>query len=44
MGTLAVGKIADFVILDENPLEDIRNTRTIYQVYLRGRMVDREAL
>jgi imidazolonepropionase-like amidohydrolase len=44
MGTLAVGKRADFVILDENPLEDIRNTRTIYQVYLRGRMVDREAL
>ena len=44
MGTLTVGKSADFVILDENPLEDIRNTRTIYQVYLRGRMVDREAL
>ncbi len=44
MGTLAAGKSADFVILDENPLEDIRNTRTIYQVYLRGRMVDREAL
>jgi imidazolonepropionase-like amidohydrolase len=44
MGTLAAGKTADFVILDENPLEDIRNTRTISQVYLRGRVVDREAL
>ena len=44
MGTLAAGKTADFVILDESPLEDIRNTRTISQVYLRGRVVDREAL
>jgi len=44
MGTLAAGKTAGFVILDENPLEDIRNTRTISQVYLRGRVVDREAL
>ena len=44
MGTLAVGKTADFVILDENPLEDIRHTRTISRVYLRGRMVDREGL
>jgi len=44
MGTLAAGKTADFVILDENPLEDIRNTRTISQVYLRGRVVDREGL
>ena len=44
MGTLGAGKSADFVILDENPLEDIRNTRTISQVYLRGRVVDREAL
>ena len=44
MGTIAAGKTADFVILDENPLEDIRHTRTISQVYLRGRMVDREGL
>ena len=44
MGTLGAGKSADFVILDESPLEDIRNTQTISQVYLRGRVVDREAL
>jgi imidazolonepropionase-like amidohydrolase len=44
MGTLAPGKSADFVILDANPLEDIRNTRTISRVYLRGREVDREGL
>jgi len=44
MGTIAPGKTADFVILDANPLEDIRNTRTISRVYLRGREVDREGL
>ena len=44
MGTLAVGKSADFVVLDANPLDDIRNTRRIASVYLRGRAVDRAAL
>ncbi|MCH8811555.1 MAG: amidohydrolase family protein [Gemmatimonadetes bacterium] len=44
MGTIAPGKSADFVVLDANPLDDIRNTRTISRVYLRGREVDREGL
>ena len=44
MGTIAAGKAADFVILDANPLQDIRNTRTISRVYLRGREVDRDGL
>ena len=35
-GTLAVGKAADLVVLDANPLEDIRNTRTIHAVYIGG--------
>ena len=44
MGTLAADKSADFVVLDANPLDDIRNTRRIAGVYLRGRPFDRDAL
>ena len=40
-GTIAVGKNADLLVLDANPLEDIRNTRKISAVYLRGVAVDR---
>src|SRR4029077_4445321 len=44
MGTLAAGKRANFIVLDANPLEDIRNTRKISNVYLDGIKFDREAL
>lgn len=40
IGTLERSKWADFVVLDANPLEDIRNTRTIDAVYIAGRAVD----
>ena len=43
MGTMATGKSADFIVLDANPLEDIKNTRKVSSVYLRGAMVDRAA-
>jgi imidazolonepropionase-like amidohydrolase len=44
LGTIAEGKSADFIVLDANPLDDIRNTRRIAQVYLRGTAVNRERL
>ncbi len=40
-GTLTVGKNADLLVLDANPLDDIRHTRRISAVYLRGVAVDR---
>jgi len=42
-GALQQGKTADFIVLDANPLDDIKNTRRISQVYLRGAMVNRAA-
>jgi imidazolonepropionase-like amidohydrolase len=44
LGTMAPGKSADFIVLDANPLEDIRNTRRISAVYLRGTPIDRARL
>jgi imidazolonepropionase-like amidohydrolase len=44
VGVLAIGKDADFLVLDANPLVDIRNTRAISAVYLRGAKLDRDAL
>ncbi len=41
MGTIAAGKSADLLLLDANPLDDIKNTRKISAVYLRGEKVDR---
>src|SRR5262245_51544010 len=44
LGALTVGKRASFIVLDANPLENIRNTRKIADVYLDGARVDREGL
>jgi imidazolonepropionase-like amidohydrolase len=40
-GTLQAGKSADFIVLDANPLDDIKNTRRINAVYLYGAPVNR---
>jgi Tol biopolymer transport system component/imidazolonepropionase-like amidohydrolase len=44
LGTIEVGKRADMVLLDADPLSDIRNTRRIWQVMHDGRLVDRPAI
>lgn len=40
IGTLREGNWADFVVLTEDPLEDIRNTRSIESVWIGGSQVD----
>jgi imidazolonepropionase-like amidohydrolase len=44
LGTIEVGKWADLILLDANPLLDIRNTRKIWGVMQYGRLVDRDAI
>jgi len=44
IGSLEPGKFADLLILDENPLEDIRNTMSLEFVMKNGRLYDAETL
>ena len=41
LGTIEKGKFADLVLLDANPLEDIRNTQKIAGVVVNGRYFSR---
>jgi len=43
LGTVSQGKVADLVLLDANPLEDIRNTLRISAVIANGRLFDQAA-
>lgn len=43
-GVVAVGKDADLLLLDSNPLQDIVNTTRIHGVMLRGQWLSRRAL
>ncbi|WFL77792.1 amidohydrolase family protein [Altererythrobacter arenosus] len=43
-GSVTVGKRADLVLLSDNPLQNIDNTRTIRAVFQNGRLYDRERL
>ncbi len=44
LGTIEEGKIADLVVLDADPLEDIRNTKKIAGVVIGGRYLPKEEL
>ncbi len=44
LGTLEPGKLADIVLLDENPLDDIRNTQSIWRTIKGGFVFDPEEL
>jgi hypothetical protein len=44
LGTISTGKLANLVLLDANPLEDIANVRRIRSVVITGRVLDRKEL
>ena len=44
LGTIEPGKLADLMIIKGNPLDDIRNTRTVHQVMKAGVLYDSAAL
>lgn len=44
IGSLEKGKLADLIVLDKNPLEDIRNSESIKYVMVNGRLYDAETM
>ena len=44
LGTIEPGKLADMVLLEADPLQDIRNTQHIVSVFKGGVEIDRDAL
>ena len=43
-GSVAIGRLADLLLLDANPLDDIHNTQRIRTVIVGGKLLDRAAL
>ena len=43
-GKIAIGSKANLVLLDKNPLLDIKNTKSINTVILNGKLLDRRFL
>jgi cytosine/adenosine deaminase-related metal-dependent hydrolase len=44
LGSIQAGKLADLLVLDANPLDDIRNTNTIRYVMKNGRLYEGDTL
>src|SRR5688572_29857333 len=44
IGSLETGKLADLLVMDKNPLEDIRNTESIRYTMVNGRLYDAETM
>ena len=44
IGSLKVGKLADLIVMDKNPLEDIHNSNSVRYVMVNGRLFDAETM
>jgi imidazolonepropionase-like amidohydrolase/Tol biopolymer transport system component len=44
IGSLEIGKLADLIVLDKNPLEAIENTQSIQHVMINGRLYNANTL
>ena len=44
IGSLRAGKLADLIVLDKNPLENIRNTESVIYTMVNGRLYDTETM
>ncbi|HEX5171660.1 MAG TPA: amidohydrolase family protein, partial [Cyclobacteriaceae bacterium] len=44
IGSLKVGKLADLIVLDKNPLDDIRNSNSVVYTMVNGHLYDASTL
>jgi imidazolonepropionase-like amidohydrolase len=44
LGSIEVGKLADFIVLDRNPLDDIRNSESVSMTIINGVVYDANSM